>query len=228
MGGLNLSALFIFLHWFINKGLKQYLRSDMNSMRPEIIKVRIILVVMIAVLFTVVAVDFYHQTVMSPTMVKGASDVVKNITDDGTYLDTTDLSGYKIRGLSFRSAFLAMVAFFLLGVLIMSLVHERRPFMHETPSNTLIETADTNPDVPEQNRENNIESILNILKGNEQCVIKELLDGGEMNQAELAVRIGISKSTLSRTLYDLESRKLIIRYRNGVSKMVKLADSFKR
>ena len=93
-----------------------------------------------------------------------------------------------------------MVSFFLLGSLIMSLVHERKDSMHETPSNTLVETAGTNPDVPEQKRENNIESILNILKGNEQSVIKELLNGGEMNQVELAARIGISKSTLSRTL----------------------------
>jgi DNA-binding transcriptional ArsR family regulator len=197
-------------------------------MRLEITRVRIILVVMIAVLFTAAAADLYHQTVTSPTAIKGVPDVVKNITANGTYLDTTDFSGYKTSGLPFRSALLAMVAFFLLGVLIMSLVYEHRPFMHETPSDALAETADTNPDVPEQNRENNIESILNILKGNEQCVIKELFDGGEMNQAELAARIGISKSTLSRTLYDLESRKLIIRYRNGVSKMVKLADSFKR
>ena len=200
----------------------------MNSMHPEITKVRIILVVTIAVLFAAAAADLYHQTVMSSTVVKGAPDVAKNITDDGTYLDTTDLSGYKTSGLSFRSAFLAMVAFFLLGALITSLVYEHRPFMRETPSNALVETADTNPDVPEQKRENNIENILNILKGNEQSVIKELFDGGEMNQAELAARIGISKSTLSRTLYDLESRKLIIRYRNGVSKMVKLGGSLRK
>jgi len=49
-----------------------------------------------------------------------------------------------------------------------------------------------------------------------------------MNQAELAARIGIPKSTLSRTLQDLERRKLIIRYENGMSKMVKLADSLRK
>jgi len=59
-----------------------------------------------------------------------------------------------------------------------------------------------------------------------QGVVKELNDSGEMNQAELAARIGIPKSTLSRTLQDLERRKLIIRYDNGMSKMVKLTDSF--
>ena len=71
------------------------------------------------------------------------------------------------------------------------------------------------------------ENILNILKGNEQRVVKELNDSGETNQAELVARIGIPKSTLSRTLQDLERRKLIIRSENGMSKMVKLADSFK-
>ena len=59
-------------------------------------------------------------------------------------------------------------------------------------------------------------------------VVKELFGSGEMNQAELAARIGIPKSVISRTLSDLESRRLIIRYENGMSKMVKLADSFKR
>ncbi|CAD7775193.1 hypothetical protein AIOGIFDO_01737 [Candidatus Methanoperedenaceae archaeon GB37] len=45
---------------------------------------------------------------------------------------------------------------------------------------------------------------------------------GEMNQTELGVRTGIPKSTLSRTLQDLERREVIIRYDEGMSKMVKL------
>jgi DNA-binding transcriptional ArsR family regulator len=77
-------------------------------------------------------------------------------------------------------------------------------------------------------KEYQIENIMSILKGNEPKVITELLDSGEMNQAELAARIGIPKSTLSRTLQDLERRKLIIRYENGMSKMVKLADSLRK
>jgi len=43
--------------------------------------------------------------------------------------------------------------------------------------------------------------------GIEQSVIKELLDGGEMNQAELAVRIGLSKPTLSRTLQGFRAQE---------------------
>ena len=41
-------------------------------------------------------------------------------------------------------------------------------------------------------------------------------------------RTKITSSTLSRTLYDLEQRGLIIRYYNGMSKMVKLNDSLAR
>jgi len=100
----------------------------------------------------------------------------------------------------------------------------------QSDQSLIAEPADnlTTQEISATASQNNAEDVLRILKGNEQIVIKELLDGGEMNQAELAVRIGISKSTLSRTLYDLESRKLIIRYRNGVSKMVKLADSLRK
>lgn len=69
---------------------------------------------------------------------------------------------------------------------------------------------------------NTAENLLNILKGNEHKIIKELLEGEEMTQSELAVRTGIPKSTLSRTLHELERRNLIVRYENGMSKMVKL------
>jgi predicted transcriptional regulator len=67
-----------------------------------------------------------------------------------------------------------------------------------------------------------------ILKGNEREVVKTLLELGELNQAELSARADIPKSTLSRTLADLEKRGLVVRYGNGMSKMVKLADSLKK
>lgn len=73
-----------------------------------------------------------------------------------------------------------------------------------------------------------IENVLNIFKGNEQRIIKELYHNSELTQAELAARADIPKSTLSRILGDLEKRGLIIRYENGMSKMVKLADSFQK
>ncbi len=72
----------------------------------------------------------------------------------------------------------------------------------------------------------NTETLLEVLKGNEPKIMKILLEHGELNQAELAVRAEVPKSTLSRTLSDLEKRGLIIRYENGMSKMIKLADNF--
>lgn len=73
----------------------------------------------------------------------------------------------------------------------------------------------------------NVNDILKVLKGNEPKVMKILIECGELNQAELASRTDIPKSTLSRTLADLEKRGLVIRYENGMSKMVKLPITFK-
>ncbi|QYZ77953.1 winged helix-turn-helix transcriptional regulator [Methanofollis formosanus] len=64
--------------------------------------------------------------------------------------------------------------------------------------------------------------MLRMLKGNERKIIETLIDHGEMNQTELSDRTEIPKSTLSRTLQDLEARSLVHRYENGMSKMVKL------
>jgi DNA-binding HxlR family transcriptional regulator len=64
-------------------------------------------------------------------------------------------------------------------------------------------------------------NLLNLLKGNERSVMEALMKHGEMNQADLSARTGIPKSTLSRTLQNLEERNLIFRYDNGMSKMVK-------
>ncbi|MFZ3059754.1 MAG: MarR family transcriptional regulator [Candidatus Methanoperedens sp.] len=77
-------------------------------------------------------------------------------------------------------------------------------------------------------RKGNANDILKILKGNEREVAKTLLELGELNQAELSARADIAKSTLSRTLADLEKRGLVIRYDNGMSKMVKLADGLQK
>lgn len=79
------------------------------------------------------------------------------------------------------------------------------------------------PGIMDQNK---IEEILGVLKGSEPKIIKTLLDFGEMNQAELVVRTGIPKSSLSRILADLERRGLVIRYDFGTSKMIKLGDKF--
>ncbi|RJS74349.1 MarR family transcriptional regulator [Methanophagales archaeon] len=79
--------------------------------------------------------------------------------------------------------------------------------------------------IPDISRDK-IEEILGVLKGNEPKIIKTLLDFGEMNQAELAARTGIPRSSLSRILADLERRGLVIRYSFGTSKMIKLGEKF--
>lgn len=137
--------------------------------------------------------------------------------------------GYTMTGgLPLRSALLAMAASFLLGILITSLGYERRSSTRETSSNALAETADANSGTTEQDKEDNVRDILRVLKGNERKVVEVLLGAEVLNQAELATMTEINKSTLSRTLYDMEQRGMIVRYENGMSKMVKLADSFKR
>lgn len=73
-----------------------------------------------------------------------------------------------------------------------------------------------------------IQALFKVLKENEREVTKTLLEVGEMNQAELAYRTNTPKSTLSRILADLEKKGLIIRYENGMSKMVKLADNLQK
>jgi len=66
--------------------------------------------------------------------------------------------------------------------------------------------------------------FLKALKGNYYKVAEVLLKVGELNQAELGVRTNIPKSTLSRIVVDLEKRGLIIRYKIGMSKMIKLSN----
>ena len=78
------------------------------------------------------------------------------------------------------------------------------------------------------NHNRNMENVLKVMKGNEPKIMKILLEFDELNQAELASRAGIPKSTLSRVLADLEKRSLVIRYESGMSKMVKLADSIQK
>lgn len=65
-------------------------------------------------------------------------------------------------------------------------------------------------------------AILNTLKDNERKIVEVLINHGEMTQAELAARVNIPKSTLSRMLKDLETRGIIIRYDSGMTKTVKL------
>lgn len=65
--------------------------------------------------------------------------------------------------------------------------------------------------------------ITNLLRDKEQKIVDALKEG-EMTQTELMARTGMAKSTLSRTLKDLEEREVVIRYDSGMSKIVKLTN----
>ncbi|BAP62653.1 helix-turn-helix transcriptional regulator [Methanococcus maripaludis] len=67
-----------------------------------------------------------------------------------------------------------------------------------------------------------MDNFIKILKGNEKTIVKILMDHGEMTLSELFERTKIPKSTLSRTLSDLEVRGIVLRYEHGISKKVKL------
>lgn len=80
--------------------------------------------------------------------------------------------------------------------------------------------------IPVAASKDNAKIFLKVLKGNEYKIMKTLLKHGEINQAELATITDIPKSTLSRILAGFEKRGVVIRYENGMSKMIKLADNF--
>lgn len=103
----------------------------------------------------------------------------------------------------------------------------RNKHSDQSPSAETIDNL-TTQEMPVAASQNNVEDILKVLKGKEQTIINELIKTGEINQSELSSRTKIPSSTLSRTLHDLEQRGLLIRYYNGMSKMVKLNDSLAR
>jgi len=66
------------------------------------------------------------------------------------------------------------------------------------------------------------DKLLKFFKGLERKIVEVLIKEGEINQAELAEKTKIPKSSLSRILVDLEWRGVVFRYNKGMSKMVKL------
>ena len=114
---------------------------------------------------------------------------------------------------------------FIITVVSSGLIGASASYLFFTKSEKTTE-AITKPGLADvHNKQESIDVILKTLKGNEQTIINELTKTGEINQSELSSRTKIPSSTLSRTLYDLEQRGLIVRYYNGMSKMVKLNDS---
>jgi predicted transcriptional regulator len=61
-----------------------------------------------------------------------------------------------------------------------------------------------------------------ILTDKEMTIIEKLFNHGGMNQRSIAEKMNVSKMTVSRTVIRLEKKGLVLRDRNGMSKVVRL------
>jgi len=67
------------------------------------------------------------------------------------------------------------------------------------------------------------EMVIPLLKGDEKKVFSELLNSnGEMLQNALVLKLGLSKVKMTRILYSLENKNLIIKERHGLTNKIKL------
>ena len=181
----------------------------------------------LAMALFVVAVFMLASKFMLPTtvqvIIEGQSTYVKEIPNVYTTLDCVTIA--------IASFLLGASAFYLLFLGFTDTEKERiehgaeqkgtgseSPLKMDADTDThTIQIPETSSAVSEDEA-----GLLKILKGNEKRVIEALMEYDEMNQADLSVRTGIPKSTLSRILRDLEDRGLVFRYDYGMSKMVKL------
>jgi len=69
-----------------------------------------------------------------------------------------------------------------------------------------------------------LEGVLKIFNENERRVLEVLMNANDISQNEIAAKTGLSSPTISRILNKLENKGIIIRYRDGMSKKVKLKD----
>jgi len=156
-----------------------------------------------------------------------------NIFVEGSDVITSQIPGFY----TLVDMFIAAFSAFLLGISTMYLLFFKSKSalnknLEHTVSNTVPVFANSvqmkSAEISAIAHKGDAKDILKILKGSECKVAKVLLEFGELNQTELASRADVPKSTLSRTLANLEKRGVISRYENGMSKMVKLADNFKK
>lgn len=73
-----------------------------------------------------------------------------------------------------------------------------------------------------------LERVLKIFNENERRVLEVLMKSNDISQNEIAAKTGLSSPTISRILNKLENKGIIVRYRDGMSKKVKLKDDFFR
>ncbi len=184
----------------------------------------------LAMALFVVAVFMLASKFMLPSsvqvIIEGQSTYMKEIPNVYTVFDCVIIAiGSFLLGAS--SFYLLFLGFRTPGK--EQVVQEAKPGGAGSESALQVQNADTHEhtpavNVPEPSDTEDRSGLLNILKGNEKKVIEALMEYGEMNQADLSARTGIPKSTLSRTLQDLEDRSLVFRYDYGMSKMVKLGE----
>jgi DNA-binding transcriptional ArsR family regulator len=91
-----------------------------------------------------------------------------------------------------------------------------------TVPTTLSPTSLTPGNVLLEERRQRWEEVSKTLKNDEQRVYKAIIDEGIIDQSELVERTGLSKSSVSRALYGLESRGLVERRRRGMGNVVLL------
>ena len=71
-----------------------------------------------------------------------------------------------------------------------------------------------------------LERVLKIFNENERRVLEVLMNSNDITQNEIAAKTGLSSPTVSRILNKLENKGIIVRYRDGMSKKVKLRNDF--
>jgi uncharacterized membrane protein len=186
-------------------------------MNPEK-KTALLMILVVATVFVLASVFLLPTTIN--VIVEGNDSIVTAI--PGVYTLTDCII------IAIAAFLLGAVTIFLYQISAVSPHSRAAILLPSPPSVPEIENGVQDPGhdpVPEVSKDNSIPegtgSLLNLLKGNEREVMEALVKYGEMNQADLSSRTGIPKSTLSRTLQNLEDRKLVHRYENGMSKMVK-------
>jgi uncharacterized membrane protein len=185
-------------------------------MNPEK-KTALLMILFVATVFVLTSIFLFPTTIN--VIVEGNDSIVTAI--PGVYTLTDCII------ITIAAFLLGAITFFLYRIYAISPRNKATILLPSPTSISEIESGVQDPEhnpVPELSQEKTFEgtaNLLNLLKGNEREVMEALLKYGEMNQADLSARTGIPKSTLSRTLQNLEDRKLIFRYDNGMSKMVK-------
>jgi DNA-binding transcriptional ArsR family regulator len=113
---------------------------------------------------------------------------------------------------TFTDMLTVSVSMLLAGLCVSYLVFSTRETSEQPIGQTLLDE-----------RRTGWESLSKTLKEDEATVYQAILDaGGVMNQGDIGTKVGLSKTTVSRTLELLESRGLIEKRRRGMGNVILL------